>query len=248
MEKNLLSARGVTKRFGGSEVLHGVDIDLCAGDFTVIMGSSGSGKSTLLYALSGMDQVTSGSILFDGQNITAYSEKQMTKLRASAFGFVFQKTHLIANLTVMENIVMAGLISGKETEDAIRQHAAALIKQMNLSGTENRLPSQVSGGEGQRAAVARAVISRPRILFADEPTGALNKANTVEVLNLLSALHDQGQTILLVTHDREAALRGNRVLYLEDGRVTGELALSPYHGQDAEREKQLTDWLIAQGW
>lgn len=248
MEKALLSARGVTKRFGQNEVLHGVDIDLRAQDFTVIMGSSGSGKSTLLYALSGMDQVTSGTIFFDGQEMTAYSEKQMTKLRASAFGFVFQKTHLIANLTVMENIVMAGLISGKETEEAVRSSAARLIAQMNLTGTGDRLPSQVSGGEGQRAAVARAVISRPRILFADEPTGALNKANTLEVLNLLSTLHSQGQTILLVTHDREAALRGSRVLYLEDGRITGELSLAPYHGQDAEREKRLTDWLIAQGW
>ncbi len=248
MEKALLSGKNLTKAFGDNEVLHGIDIDLYAGDFTVIMGASGSGKSTLLYVLSGMDRASSGALNFDGSEITGYTEKQMTKLRADAFGFVFQKTHLIPNLTLRENILMAGYIQGNETEAEIQKRTDALIRQMNLSGTENRLPAQVSGGEYQRAAVARAVISQPRMLFADEPTGALNKANTLEVLNLLSDLHRNGQTILLVTHDREAALRGSRVLYLEDGRITAELKSAPYQGNDPERTKQLSDWLAKQGW
>lgn len=122
---------------------------------------------------------------------------------------------------------MAGLICGSMSENEIRERTDALIRQMRLEKAKDRFPAQVSGGEAQRAAVARAVVTKPRILFADEPTGALNKANTEEVLDLLTALYMQGQSILLVTHDREAALRGNRILYLEDGAIVGELELSP---------------------
>lgn len=248
MDHVLLSGRGLKKTFGSNEVLHGVDIDILAGDFTVIMGSSGSGKSTLLYVLSGMDRLSDGSLSMQSHDMTRLSEKELTRLRAEAFGFVFQNTHLIGNLSLLENILMAGFIQGKMTEKEVLNQANQLIARMNLGGAENRMPSQVSGGEAQRAAVARAVISTPQILFADEPTGALNKANTREVLNLFSELHASGQTILLVTHDREAALRGNRILYLEDGQITSELNLPSWQGPDADREQRLADWLTRQGW
>ncbi|MCM1126182.1 MAG: ATP-binding cassette domain-containing protein [Lachnospiraceae bacterium] len=245
---SIITGKRVVKTFGETKVLNEIDIEIYNGDFTVIMGTSGSGKSTLLYCLSGMEPASDGTILCGGQKITGASEKELTKLRADAFGFVFQKTHLVSNLTLYENIVMAGLISGGLGEKEVRERAKKLAGQMNLQEAADRLPSQVSGGEAQRAAVARAVMGNPAILFADEPTGALNKANTKEVLNLFSGLHDAGQTILLVTHDKEAALRGNRILYLEDGRVISELTLAEYKGKDPDREKRLNTWLEGLGW
>ena len=247
MKETILSGQKIIKKFDNNTVLHGIDLDLFAGDFTVIMGSSGSGKSTLLYALSGMDKVTGGKLVYRGKEITDTSEKELSKLRAQDFGFVFQRTHLIGNLTLCENIRMAGLI-GELSEQEAKQRAELLVAKMNLTGAKDRLPSQVSGGEAQRAAVARAVINTPAILFADEPTGALNKANSEEVLNLLSDLHREGQSVLLVTHDKEAALRGNRILYLEDGVIIGELELPIYAGKEKAREEKLTAWLESLGW
>ena len=247
MNKTLISGKGLTKAYGENTVLHGIDVDIHAGDFTVIMGASGSGKSTLLHTLSGMDRLSGGQLLYQGRDITNASEKELTRLRAEEFGFVFQRTHLIGNLTLVENIQMAGLI-GPLPEKEVKRRAGELTAQMNLEGAKDRLPSQVSGGEAQRAAVARAVIGSPAVLFADEPTGALNKANSEEVLNLFSALHASGQTVLLVTHDREAALRGNRILYLEDGAITGELSLPVYEGKDRAREELLSSWLEGLGW
>ena len=247
MKNVILSGKGIVKSFGENTVLHGIDIDVYEGDLTVIMGSSGSGKSTLLYALSGMDRISGGELFYREQNITNASEKELTKLRAGDLGFVFQKTHLINNLTLGENIRMAGLI-GNVPDNEAKTRADELIMRMNLDNAKDRLPSQVSGGEAQRAAVARAVITKPVILFADEPTGALNKANSEEVLNLLSSLNADGQTVLLVTHDKEAALRGNRVLYLEDGAIIGELELPNYTGKDKAREEKLTAWLEGLGW
>ena len=247
MKKTILSGKGIVKTFGGNTVLHGIDVEIFEGDLTVIMGSSGSGKSTLLYALSGMDSISGGELFYKEQDISKSSENELTKLRANDFGFVFQRTHLISNLTLGENIRMAGLIANIP-ENEVKTRAEELITQMNLENAKDRLPSQVSGGEAQRAAVARAVITRPAILFADEPTGALNKANSEEVLDLFSALHKDGQTVLLVTHDKEAALRGNRVLYLEDGKIIGELELPNYIGKDKSREEKLTEWLEGLGW
>lgn len=247
MKETVLSGKGITKAFKDNIVLHGIDIELYVGDFTVIMGSSGSGKSTLLYALSGMDSVSGGQLLYKTHDITNASEKELTKLRSEDFGFVFQHAHLVSNLTLYENIRMAGLI-GSLSEQETKRRADELVKRMDLESAKDRLPSQVSGGEAQRAAVARAVINKPVILFADEPTGALNKANSQEVLNLLSSLHSDGQSVLLVTHDKEAALCGNRILYLEDGRIIGELELQSYSGKDKHREEKLSDWLEGLGW
>ena len=247
MKEAVLSGKSITKSYGENKVLHGINLEIYSGDFTVIMGSSGSGKSTLLYALSGMDCFDSGQLFYRGQGIANASEKEMTRLRAGNFGFVFQQTHLISNLTLHENIRMAGLIGNLSDEES-KMRTDDLIRRMKLEDAKDRLPSQVSGGEAQRAAVARAVINRPAILFADEPTGALNKANSEEVLNLLSSLNREGQSVLLVTHDREAALRGNRVLYLEDGAIIGELDLSLYEGKDKAREERLAVWLGGLGW
>lgn len=244
----VLSGKNIVKTYGEVTVLNRLNISIYQGDFTVIMGSSGSGKSTLLYMLSGMDQVTDGEVNYNGKNLSKLSEKKLTTLRGDAFGFVFQKTHLVSNLTLYENILMAGLVNSSMSEAKAKEQTEKFLQEMNLIHVKNHLPSEVSGGEAQRAAVARAVMGSPQILFADEPTGALNRANTKEVLNLLTNLHKNGQTILLVTHDREAALRGNRILYIEDGNIISELSLSEYQETDKEREEKLSDFLGKSGW
>lgn len=229
--------------------LNQVDVDIYDKDFTVIMGSSGAGKSTLLYALSGMDYISEGKVLYKGKEISRLKEKEMARLRAQEFGFVFQQTHLVSNLTLLENVTVAGYVSKKESGKDVQKRADILLKQMEVAEVKNRLPSQVSGGEAQRAAIARAMVGQPSILFADEPTGALNKSNTTEVLNLLTDLNRSGQSILMVTHDMRAAVRGNRILYLEDGRVLDELELLQYSELDEkQREVKVSQWLSAMQW
>ena len=171
-------------------ILDRVDIDICQHDFTVIMGPSGAGKSTLLYTLSCMDRITDGEIVYQGELISGYSENQMARLRSRAFGFVFQQTHLVSNLTLYENVAVAGYVGKKRPQETARR-AAALLEQMNVGSAKDRLPAQVSGGEAQRAAIARAMINDPGLLFADAPTRVLNKSNSEDVLNL--PVYDAGQ-------------------------------------------------------
>lgn len=248
MKEVILSAKDVSKRFSGETVLDHISAEIYRGDFTVIMGASGAGKSTLLYALSGMDSISEGRVLYQGQEISGLGEKQMATLRARAFGFVFQQTCLVSNLTLFENVAVAGYLGGSSGEDA-RVRAAELLEQMHVDKARERLPGQASGGEAQRAAIARAVINRPGLLFADEPTGALNRRNTDEVLDLLTRLNQEGQSILMVTHDLRCAVRGNRILYLEDGRLLDQMELLPYNGEgDRDRDTQLSAWLSALGW
>lgn len=249
----LLKGRKICKTFGKGEhvnkVLDHVDVDIFRGDFTIIMGSSGAGKSTLLYALSGMDAITDGKVLYQEKEISHLSEKRMAELRAKQFGFVFQQTHLVSNLTLAENVAVAGYVSKIGNPKIVLERTEQLLKQMHVEEAGMRLPHQVSGGEAQRAAIARAVIGNPGLLFADEPTGALNKKNSDEVLNLLTALNAEGQSILMVTHDLRAAIRGTRLLYLEDGKVLDELRLPCYKEEDAkDREGQISSWLSKLSW
>lgn len=253
MKSVLLQGKNICKSFlqNGKTipVLNNVDIEIFEGDFTVIMGASGAGKSTLLYSISGMDSITSGRIEYRGTEISNLTEKEMAKLRSNEYGFVFQQTCLISNLTLFENITVAGYAGKKHNPREIQHKAVALLTQMNVKSAINRLPSQASGGESQRAAIARAMINDPGLIFADEPTGALNKSNSEEVLNLLSSLNETGQSILMVTHDVRAAIRGNRILYLEDGKILDELILKNYSAFSAkEREAQTTEWLSTLRW
>lgn len=253
MKEVLLQGKNICKAFsqnGESQpVLTGVNLEIFKGDFTVIMGASGAGKSTLLYSLSGMDRITSGEITYRNQKISCLSEKKMAGLRAKEFGFVFQQTHLVSNLTLLENIAVAGYVSGEHSPKEVRQRASALLAQMHVDEAKDRIPSKTSGGETQRAAIARAMINDPGLIFADEPTGALNKSNSEEILNLLSSLNESGQSILMVTHDIKAAIRGNRILYLEDGKILDEMALSGYTPEAArEREAEASKWLSSLRW
>ena len=259
MKKVLLKAEDMSKVFlnhgSQNDVLCHINLQVFQGDFTIIMRPSGAGKSTLLYALSGMDAISEGRVLVCDQGeepnleLHKLSEKEMAKRRAEQFGFVFQSTHLVSNLSLYENVVVAGFNGHKQSADEVRERANRLLQELHISQIRDHLPSQVSGGEAQRAAIARAIINLPELIFADEPTGALNKANTEEILDILSNLNAEGQTILMVTHDVRAAARGNRLLYLEDGRIVGELLLEQYQQNDArERENKINTWLSELKW
>ena len=253
MKKVLMSGKNVCKSFsqnGGSvQILDHIDVDIYEGDFTVIMGASGAGKSTFLYALSGMDSMTEGKVEYKGKEISSFDEKKMAKLRAEEFGFVFQQTHLVSNLTLFENVAVTGFMKEKRNTKEVRERAMKLLSQMHVENAKDRLPSQVSGGEAQRAAIARAMMNSPGIIFADEPTGALNRSNSEEVIHLLSQINEKGQSILMVTHDIRAAIHGNRILYLEDGKIFDELEL-PNYGEDdiRARESKVNDRLVSLQW
>lgn len=253
MKEILLSAVKVCKSFAvgknSVDILNNVSVDFYEGDFTVIMGASGAGKSTLLYALSGMDKLSKGKVIYKGKEISSFNEKQIARLRSKDFGFVFQQTHLVSNLTLFENVAVAGYMGAELSPKETRKRTEELLEQMHVSNAKDRLPSEVSGGEAQRAAVARAIINKPGIVFADEPTGALNKHNTEEVLNILSELNQSGQSIIMVTHDLRAAMRGNRLLYLEDGKIISEKEMPIFTQENARnREAQLNEWLSSMEW
>ena len=253
MKSIVLSAKGLCKSFahngGQVHILSHVDFDLYEGDFTVIMGASGSGKSTLLYALSGMDRATAGEVVYNGKDIVKMKESELAKLRYTDFGFIFQQMHLVSNLTLFENVAVSGYLNKSKSAADVRKRADNLLEQMSVSHIKDHLPTQVSGGEQQRCAVARAVINSPKVLFADEPTGALNRKNTTDVLDLLTELNGDGQSVLMVTHDMRAALRANRILYIGDGKIIGELSLPPYsQSEEKSRETQVNAWLTSLEW
>ena len=251
MREVLLQGRDITKVFPGIEdpVLNHISLELFQGDFTVIMGPSGAGKSTLLYALCGMEPVTNGKVSYRETDLSGLSERQMAALRAKAFGFVFQSPDLISNLTIEENVAVAGYLDKSRSGARTRERAKELLEKMGIGETQGRFPSQVSGGEAQRAALARAVVNLPELLFADEPTGALNRKNSEAVLDIMTALNREGQSILMVTHDVRAAVRGNRILYLEDGRILDELELETCEMEKCrEREEIVSSWLSSMAW
>lgn len=202
MSKVILEAKNLCKSFANegvqNHVLNNLDIQIYEGDFTIIMGSSGSGKSTLLYCLSGMDKPTLGNVSYKDNDITSMKEKKMADLRVNEFGFIFQQVHLVKNLSIRENVLVPGYMNKKMTKVQVNEKADELLKRMNIEKVANHLPSQVSGGEAQRGAIARGVINSPGILFADEPTGALNRKNTNDVLDLMTELNNEGQSILMV--------------------------------------------------
>ena len=253
MKEKIIYASGLCKSFAHNgvqnHILTNLDIEVYKGDFTVVMGASGSGKSTLLYALSGMDRATGGSVMYGGNDLVKLPEKKLSELRHSDFGFIFQQIHLVSNLSLFENITVPGYLNKAVSAEDTNKRASELLEKMGISHIKTQLPSQCSGGEQQRCAIARAVINNPELLFADEPTGALNRKNTTEVLNLLTELNKGGQSILMVTHDSRAALRANRIIYIADGAVVGNLDLPPYSPENEKsREAQVNSWLSSMEW
>ena len=214
----------------------------------MIMGPSGAGKSTLLYALSGMDRPTLGTIEFSGERISEKNQDQLALFRRKHCGFVFQQIYLVDGMSIMDNILAAGLLVNKNKQQVLKQ-AKEMLKSVGLNEQIwHKFPTQLSGGEAQRAALIRAMINQPDIVFADEPTGQLNSQSSDMVLNTLTQMNEAGQTIVMVTHDLKSARRANRILYLQDGLIQGEYHLGKYQGSDEKRHEKLAAFLLEMGW
>ncbi len=233
-----------------NNVLQNVDFKLHEGEFTAIMGPSGSGKSTLLYTLSGMDKMTSGSVIFDGDEMAKMNHRQLTNLRLHKMGFVFQQMYMLKKLCIMDNIILPGYQAGKRTKDEINDRARRLMHNLGIDDIANNEICEVSGGQLQRACLCRALINSPKILFADEPTGALNSRASAEVMHELRKANAEGTTILMVTHSEKVAASSDRVIYLVDGNIKGELDLGKQKDENetSARERRLKNWLDEMGW
>ena len=269
-KKVVLSAKDLSKTFSNGSVqqhvLKNLNLEVYKGDFTVVMGNSGSGKSTLLYALSGMDRPSLGTVTYSVEEkgaseieISKFSNDKLALFRRNHCGFVFQQNYLNDSMSALDNVMVSGLLRTKDRKGLAKRAKELLGKVEIGEGDYKKFPAQLSGGMQQRVAVIRGVINQPEVLFADEPTGALNSQNTTNVLDILSDLNDQGQTIVMVTHTVKAAERANRVIYLSDGVISDEIDLGPYIGdykdeanpqkEDAVmRHRKLKDFLAEQGW
>jgi len=253
MEKNtIIKTHKLCKTFSSNgnmqHILKNIDLEIYEGDFTVIMGPSGAGKSTLLYALSGMDKPTLGKIVFNEKEITKMSIDELAVFRRKNCGFVFQQNYLIDSMSVLDNVLVSGLLVNKKRKE-VTKNAKELLKKVDIeSKLWNKFPTQVSGGEAQRIGIARALINNPKLVFADEPTGALNSKTGKDVLDTLTEFNNQGQSIVMVTHDIKSARRGNRIIYIKDGEVAGICDLGKYVPDDKARHKKISDFLVTMGW
>lgn len=244
MRTNQLEIRNLCKSFGESEVLKDVSFEMAAGEFVAVMGRSGCGKSTLLYCVSGMERATSGDILFAGREMPALSDKEMEKQRLQHMGFIFQKPNFLKNLSIADNIVFPAFQLGKRNRAEIRAEAEEMMEQLGILSVSDHDIRQVSGGQLQRAAICRAMINHPEILFGDEPTGALNSGASREVMDIVSKINRSGTSILFVTHDAKVASRADLIIYLEDGQIKDTLRLGRFtDAGQSEREQEMQSWL-----
>lgn len=242
-----LEVKNMYKEYEGNEILKDVHLQIADGEFVAVMGQSGCGKSTLLYCVSGMDRPTKGEILFEGQKLSEFSEKKMERFRLTKMGFIFQRPNFLKNLSIQDNIMFPALTDRKAKKE-IKKETEALMQKMDILQVAQHDIRKVSGGQLQRAAICRALINHPGILFGDEPTGALNMSATREVMDILNRINQEGTAILLVTHDAKVAARASRVIYLEDGCVKAELTLGKYaEGDVCHREEMLKMWLEKMG-
>lgn len=221
----MITIKNLTKVYTNGKiethVLKGIDLEVKQGEFVAIMGKSGAGKSTLMYQMSLLDEPTSGSIIVDGEDVLKLSNKERTRFRLIRLGYVFQDYALVPELTAAENVLVPLLMKGQSTENA-KQIALKALNEVGLSHRTDNRPTQLSGGEQQRVSIARAIAEDPKILFADEPTANLDSASGNHIIEVLRDLNKKGQTIVMVTHEREYTIYCDRIIYLEDGKVTRE--------------------------
>ncbi|MDF2938199.1 MAG: transporter ATP-binding protein, partial [Paenibacillaceae bacterium] len=232
--KIIINGEHIVKSFGaGSEkvrVLDGVSVEIREGEFVSVMGPSGSGKSTLMYALSGMDGIDSGSVVFEGKVLAGLPEKELADLRRTRMGFVFQQPTLLKNLNLLDNIILPSMRDNRKNAADLVEKARALMQKTGIAELEKRETAQVSGGQLQRAGICRALMGSPQVIFGDEPTGALNSLVAGEIMELLTAINAEGTAVVLVTHDAKVAARTGRILFMRDGKIVSELQL-PKSGQ-----------------
>lgn len=244
----MIKVEGLCKEFEENEILKDINLKIEKGEFVAVMGQSGCGKSTLLYNISGMDCATNGKIYFDGKELSDLSEKEMEALRLNKMGFIFQKTNFLKNLSIEDNIIFPAVQAKQKKRSEIKKDAEAMMEKMDILETEDKDIRKVSGGQLQRAAICRAMMNQPEILFGDEPTGALNSSATKEVMDIINRINAEGTTVMLVTHDAKVAARADRIIYLEDGRIKEELQLGRYVKEETEnREETMKEWLVRMG-
>jgi putative ABC transport system ATP-binding protein len=228
-EKALISARGLRKEYGREQGLvravAGVDLDVARGETVAVMGPSGCGKSTLLHLLGGLDRPTGGELWLNERRIDALSERALARLRQREIGFIFQAFHLMDELTARENVELPALLAGRSSRDA-RSRATKLLEDVGLTDRSDHLPSELSGGQRQRVAIARSLVNDPMLVLADEPTGNLDSAATLEVLRLLEHLRSLGLTLVIVTHDERVASTADRLIAMRDGSFVDETRLT----------------------
>lgn len=237
-----------------NNVLRNINLEIKEGEMTGIMGPSGSGKTTLLYAVSDMDTLTAGKVKFCEKELSSLNSDEISNLRLEKMGFVFQQMYMLKNLSIYDNIVLPAYQTStgrtKAGRRAANERAKVLMKKLGISEIAENDISEVSGGQLQRACICRSLINQPGIIFADEPTGALNKQNSIEVMEELNRINQEGTSILLVTHDMKVASKCERVLYIEDGDIREDIILGKRKNsqEDRERERKLNDWLSKLGW
>lgn len=244
--KKIIIGENIVKSFGvGNEkhnVLDNVSVYINEGEFVSVMGPSGSGKSTLLYAMSGMDGIDGGKVSFDGRDLSALSEKELADIRRTKMGFVFQQPTLLKNLNILDNIILPSMRDNRKNVAKVTEKARALMKKFGIAELENRNITQVSGGQLQRAGICRSLINNPKIIFGDEPTGALNSKTAQEIMDIISEINTEGTAVILVTHDAKVAARTDRVMFMFDGKIVSQLQLNKFSGADLdERIKKVTE-------
>lgn len=244
----MLEIKGMNKSYGENRILQDIDLVVADGEFVTIMGQSGCGKSTLLYCASGMDCPDSGRVALGSQALSGLSEREMERMRLTKMGFIFQKPNFLKNLSIRDNIMFPAMTLKAHGKKEIAQRAEMLMEKTGILKVAEHDIRTVSGGQLQRAAICRAFINSPELVFGDEPTGALNSSATQEVMDILNRINQEGTAILLVTHDLRVAARADRVIYLEDGCVKDELEQGRYVEADLSiREKRLRYWLEQMG-
>lgn len=241
----ILSIKGLTKSYELTPVLNDVSFEVYQKEFVAIMGRSGSGKSTLLYTMSGMDKPTSGEVFFQGKELSVLNDDKISELRLTSMGFIFQHAHLLKKLSILDNIVLPGFKANLKTRDEVVRDANVLMGKTGILDVADHDIKKVSGGQLQRAAICRALINNPSVLFGDEPTGALNSSTTKEVMDIMNQIHHEGTTIILVTHDTKVALRAERIIFLVDGKIEDEIKLGKFYDETdySSREQKVNTWL-----
>lgn len=239
------------KNLSKAQILHGISFEMEQGEMLAVMGPSGSGKSTLLYNVAGMDQPDGGEVWLRDTELTGLNEDKKARSRLKRMGFVFQHMNMMANLNILDNILLpaaqANRGKGGRSDYELAERARVLMEKLSISGLEKRRITEVSGGQLQRACICRSMMNESEILFADEPTGALNRSAAVEVMAELIKLNHEGTAVLLVTHDSKVASQCDRILYLLDGRICGELTLGR-GDSEKQRENTVNIWLAEMGW
>ena len=238
----MIKVKNISKSYKDAIVLNNVSLEINKGDFTAVMGPSGSGKSTLLYSISSMDNPDEGEVIFEGIDVYKLSESELSKFRLNKMGFVFQNSQLLKNLSIFDNIILPGMVAKRESIEVVRARATELMSKMGIEEIKDRDIREVSGGQLQRAAICRAMINNPEILFMDEPTGALNSEAASQVMEILKKLNQEGISIMLVTHDSKMASMAKKVIYINDGKLAGEIKLS----NEEKALAELDFWLRGQ--